>query len=170
MASKNAVIGGKRLTLALKSIEDKIVNAGVLRVGFLEGARYPETTTKRFLEAVGSKAKPKIVAGISVAQAAFWNEYGTKRAPARPFFRSTIQKQSPTWGDRLGKAVKAMNYDGQKALALLGQSMRDDVESSIAQWTEPGNAPLTIKIKGFDKPLVDTGVMQRAVDYEVKPK
>ena len=155
MASKNVVIGGKKLSFALKSIEDKIVNAGVLRVGFLEGARYP--------------AKKKGGA-LHVAQVAFWNEFGTTRIPSRPFFRSTIQKQSPTWGDRLGKAVKATNYDGQKALALLGQSMRDDVESSIAQWAAPGNAPSTIARKGFDKPLVDTGTMQRAVDYEVKPK
>jgi hypothetical protein len=156
VASKNAVIGGKRLTLALKSIEDKIVNAGVLRVGFLEGARYP--------------AKKGKGGALNVAQVAFWNEFGTVRAPPRPFFRTTIQKQSPTWGNRLGAAVKATNYDGQKALALLGQSMRDDVESSIAQWASPGNAPSTIARKGFDKPLVDTGVMQRAVDYEVKPK
>jgi hypothetical protein len=155
MASVNKVIGGKKLNLALKSIEDKIVNAGVLRVGFLEKSTYPAT-----------KKGPS----LHVAQVAFWNEFGTTRIPARPFFRTTIQRQSTDWGDKLGKAVKATNYDGQKALALLGQSMRDDVENAIAQWSAPGNAPSTIKAKGFDKALVDTGTMQRAVDYEVKPK
>jgi hypothetical protein len=155
VASKNQVIGGKKLTLALKSIEQKITNGGVLRVGFLEGARYP----------TGKKGD-----GLNIAQVAFWNEFGTVRIPARPFFRTTIAKQSKTWGDKLGLAVKATNYDGQKALGLLGQSMRDDVESAIAQWTTPGNAPSTISRKGFDKPLVDSGDMQRAVDYEVKPK
>ncbi len=155
VASKNVVVGGKKLAFALKSIEQKIVNAGVLRVGFLEGAKYPAT----------DKGAP-----LNVAQVAFWNEFGTVRSPPRPFFRTTIAKESPTWGDKLGKAVVATNYDGQKALGLLGQSMRDDIESSIAQWTSPGNAPSTIAAKGFDKPLVDTGVMQRAVDYEVKPK
>lgn len=170
VASKNQVIGGKKLTLALQSIEQKITNAGVLRMGFLEGARYPERTNARFLKAVGSTATPKVQPAISIAQVAFWMEYGTTRAPARPAFRTTIEKQSPTWGKKLGLAVKAMNYDGQKALALLGQSMRDDLENSIAQWTTPGNAALTIKIKGFDKPLVDSGDMQRAPDYEVNAK
>lgn len=170
VASKNHVVGGKKLALALKSIEQKITNAGVLRMGFLEGAKYPQKTNARFLKAVGSNATPTVQPELSIAQVAFWNEYGTTRAPARPAFRTTIQKYSPQWGDRLGKAVVAANYDGQKALGLLGQSMRDDLESEIAQWTSPGNAPLTIKIKGFDKPLVDSGDMQRAPDYEVKPK
>lgn len=136
-------------------------------MGFLENARYPETTNERFLKAVGSKATPKVMPSISVAQVMFWNEYGTKTAPARPVFRTTIQKESPEWGDKLGKAIVAMNYDGEKALRLLGQSMRDDLENGIAQWEAPGNAPLTVKIKGFDKPLVDSGVAQRSPDFEL---
>jgi len=107
---------------------------------------------------------------MSNAQKAFWAEYGTTTAPSRPAFRTTIAQQSPSWGKKLGIAVKATNYDGQKSLALLGQSMRDDLESSIAQWSSPPNAPSTIARKGFDKPLVDKGDMQRAPDYEVKPK
>jgi hypothetical protein len=150
VASKNQVIGGKRLALALQSIEHKITNASVLRMGFLEGSKDPT--------------------GMSNAQKAFWAEYGTVNAPARPAFRTTIAQQSPTWGRKLGLAVKATNYDGAKALALLGQSMRDDLESSIAQWSTPPNAPSTIAKKGFNKPLVDKGDMQRAPDYEVKPK
>lgn len=108
--------------------------------------------------------------GMPNAQKAFWAEYGTVTAPARPAFRTVIKKQAPTWGEKLGKAVIATNYDGQKALALLGQSMRDDLENEIAQWSTPPNAPSTIKKKGFDKPLVEHGDMQRAPDYEVKPK
>jgi hypothetical protein len=168
VASKNQVIGGKKMTLALAALEEKITNRGVLRVGFLEGAKYPEKTNARFLKAVGSDATPSVVPSIPIAQAAFWNEYGTTRAPSRPFFRTTIAQKSKDWGAKLALALKATNYDGQKALALLGQDMRDDVENSIAQWSDPANAPLTIKIKGFDKPLVDSGDMQRAVDYEVK--
>jgi hypothetical protein len=145
----------KKLDLALKSIEDKITNGGVLRMGFLEKATYP----------AGEKG-----AALPVAQVAFWNEFGTTRTPARPFFRDTIAKQSKTWGDNLAAALIATNYDGQKALALLGQSMRDDLENSIAQFSLRGNAPSTIKAKGFDKELVDTGVMQRATDYEVSKK
>jgi len=170
MASVNKVVGGKKLAIALGAIEKKITSGGVLRMGFLEGARYPERTNARFLKAVGSKATPKVVPSIPIAQAAFWNEYGTTRAPARPAFRTTIAHKSKEWGSKLGKAVIAMNYDGRKALALLGQDMRDDLENAITQWSSPANAPLTVKIKGFDKPLVDSGDMQRAPDYEVVGK
>ena len=170
MATKNHVVGGKKLDLALRALEKKITSGGVLRMGFLEGAKYPERTNKRFLKAVGSKATPKVLPEMSIAQAAFWNEYGTKTAPARPAFRTTIARKSKEWGEKLGKAVVATDYDGRKALALLGQDMRDDLENAIAQWSAPANAPLTVKIKGFDKPLVDSGDMQRAPDYEVVDK
>jgi hypothetical protein len=170
MASVNKVVGGKKLDLALQAIEKKITSGGVLRMGFLEGAKYPERTNARFLKAVGSEATPTVVPSLSIAQVAFWNEYGTRTAPARPAFRTTIAQKSKDWGAKLGKAIIATDYDGRKALALLGQDMRDDLENAIAQWTSPANAPLTVKIKGFDKPLVDSGDMQRAPDYEVVDK
>jgi hypothetical protein len=155
VATSNKVIGGKKLDLALRSIEQKITRGGVLRVGFLEKSRYP----------AGKNGKP-----LHVAQVAFWNEFGTTHAPPRPFFRTTIQRKSKDWGDRVSKAVVATNYDGEAALRLVGQSMRDDIENSIAQWSSPPNAPSTIAKKGFDKPLVDKGIMQRAVDFEVVTK
>jgi hypothetical protein len=170
MASVNKIVGGKKLDLALQAIEKKITSGGVLRMGFLEGAKYPERTNARFLKAVGSEATPTVVPSLSIAQVAIWNEYGTRTAPARPAFRTTIAQKSKDWGAKLGKAIIATDYDGRKALALLGQDMRDDLENAIAQWTSPANAPLTVKIKGFDKPLVDSGDMQRAPDYEVVSK
>jgi hypothetical protein len=170
VASSNRVVGGIKLDIALRALEKKITSGGVLRMGFLEGAKYPERTNARFLKAVGSKATPTVVPSIPIAQAAFWNEYGTSRAPARPAFRTTIAKKSKDWGGKLGKAIIATDYDGRKALALLGQDMRDDLENAIAQWSSPANSPLTVKIKGFDKPLVDSGDMQRAPDYEVVDK
>ena len=107
---------------------------------------------------------------MHVAQVAFWNEYGTATAPARPFFRTTIAERSGDWGDVFKAGLKLYAMDGRKALRLLGQSMRDDIESAIAQWDSPSNADSTVARKGFDKPLVDTGIMQRAVDYEVAGK
>lgn len=126
-----------------------------MRVGFLESATYP-----------GAKGKP----ALHVAQVAFWNEFGTVRAPPRPFFRTTIAKESATWGENLGKAVAYYNYDGELALRAVGQAMRDDVEASIQRWTTPPNAPYTIAKKGFDKPLIHTAGMLRSPDFEVVSK
>lgn len=139
----------------MQSIAQKVEKGGVLRVGFLEGATYP-----------GGKGKP----ALHVAQVAFWNEFGTVRAPARPFFRTTIAKESGTWGENLGKAVVAYDYDGELALRAVGQAMRDDVEASIQRWTTPPNAPSTIARKGHGKPLIDTAVMVRSPDFEVVAK
>jgi hypothetical protein len=154
------VLGGKKLQIALAAIQDKITRGGTLRVGFLENAKYTDRHPVR-----GTPRAP-----LHVATVAFWQEFGTANIPSRPFFRTTISNRSKDWGHNLGVALKATNMDGEAALRMLGQSMRDDVENSIATWTIPGNAPRTIEIKGFDKPLVDEGTMQRAVDFDVVPK
>ena len=152
MAAKTHVVGGKKLSIALKAIEQKITNNGVLRVGFLESEEYPAGANDDVLP---------------VAQVAFWNEFGTRTAPARPAFRAMIAQESKDWGAKIGKAIIAMNYDGEKALRLLGQDIRDDLENEIATWDTPPNAPATIAKKGFDAPLKDTGQMQRAPDFEI---
>lgn len=121
-------------------------------MGFLEGATYPATGDKP---------------ALPVAQVAFWNEFGTKRAPPRPFFRSTISQESKTWGDKLSKAIVYYKYDGEAALRAVGLAMKDDITASIQRWTTPPNAESTVRRKGFQKPLVDTGVMARSPDFEV---
>jgi hypothetical protein len=146
------VTGGHKFEIALQSLAHKIGNTGTLKVGFLEGATYPAT----------GKGK-----SLSVAQVAFWNEFGTKRAPARPFFRNTIAEQSAKWGRGLGKLVVSTNFDGAKALNLLGIEMKNDIVTSIVRWPAD-NAESTAARKGFNKGLIDTGVMQRNVGYKVE--
>jgi hypothetical protein len=98
---------------------------------------------------------------------AFWNEFGTKRAPPRPFFRSTITAQSDTWAANLAKGLKFYQYDGEKTMRALGERMKDDIVTSIMRWSSPPNAPSTIARKGFNKPLTHSGYMARNVDYQV---
>lgn len=158
----------KKITIALQAIERKVSDGGVLRVGFLEDARYPaKAPSKKFSGKASPKGGVKSAPPLHVAQVAFWNEFGTKRAPARPFFRTTIAQESKKWGEHLGKAIKHYNYNGELALRAVGQEMRDDIEASIQRWTTPGNAAYTIRRKGFDKPLIHTSVMVRAPDFEI---
>lgn len=140
--------GGDKLQAVLKGVAAKVSKGEMLRVGFLETAKYPD--------------------GTNVAQVAFWNEYGTKTSPPRPFFRQTIETKSGKWGGALGKALLATNYDARKSLALVGTGIKDQITKSIVDFASPGNAPATIDAKGFDKPLIDTGVMQRSVDFDVQ--
>lgn len=137
--------GGDKLAKALADIGKRM--SGEVRVGFLEGATYPD--------------------GTPVPAVAFWNEFGTSTAPPRPFFRTTISEKSGEWAQRLGKAAAHYDYDASKTLELMGQTMAEDVQQSINGWTEPPNAESTADRKGFNAPLRDTMVMLRSVDYEV---
>ena len=145
------VTGGSKLINFLQSMQADIGGASAVRVGFLENATYP--------------AKPK-QAQLHVAQVAFWNEFGTVRAPARPFFRGMIREDQEHWGDDLGKHLRDSDYDSSRALGLLGTEIKDALTNKIATWPAD-NAPSTIARKGFDKGLIDSGVMQRSTDFEV---
>ena len=140
--------GGKNLQAKLAGISSKMTKGKHVRVGFLESATYPD--------------------GTNVAQVAFWNEYGTITAPPRPFFRTMIASESPSWPGLMARAAKNYNYDADLVLAFMGTKISEDLQQSIVGWTDPANAPSTVKKKGFDKPLIETGHMQRSVDFEVK--
>ena len=55
--------------------------------------------------------------GTPVATVAFWNEFGhggESPSPPRPFFRTMIAKESPSWPDMLVEVTKLTNFDGPK--------------------------------------------------------
>ena len=131
------------LSEALAKYKD--MNATV-RVGVLEDATYPD--------------------GTSVAQVAFWNEYGTSKSPPRPFFRAVVSSQKKNWVLSV-KNLMAMHNDPQKVMGLIGEHMKGQIVHSILSWTSPPNAPYTVKMKGFNKPLVWTGQLSRSINYEV---
>lgn len=146
--------GGDKLAAKLREISTRLGTSGAaVKVGFLEGATYP----------AGSSTP-----GLPVAQVAFWNEFGTRRAPPRPFFRGAIAKHSSEWGADLAAYLKTTKLDGRAALGLLGTTIKDQIVTSIVDTTAPALAESTVKRKGFDKPLIDTGVMQRSVDFVVE--
>jgi hypothetical protein len=177
------VKGGDRLQKYLFNVAQRLGTGGVVRVGFLEGAMYPfQDTTSRLragtarLNATGPRKptarafvgprKKTVTAPLSVATVAFWNNFGTSRAPARPFFSDMIAEDSPTWGRRLAAVAKAANYDTKLTLARMGEGIQGRLVKKIVEWPAD-NAPLTVAIKGFNKGLIDQGIMQRSTGYEV---
>lgn len=143
--------GGSQAKRYLEAMAEAVGGASGVRVGFLEKATYP----------AGSEG-----AALHIAQVAFWNEFGTSTAPARPYFRGFIADELGDWGEQFGAYLKDSHFDSAKAFELMGVSMKDGLTNAIASW--PGdNAPSTIARKGFDHGLVDRGIMQRATDYEV---
>lgn len=177
VAVKVEVTGGQRVAKVLAELGSRMGSGAVVKVGFLEGATYPAAAKARLASQKRDSARVKAqlkqmasAAGVPlrVAQVAFWNEFGTTRAPARPFFRGMIAAKSPDWGRDMAKAIKAKGYSVEQALALMGERIKDQLQKSIVDFASPGNAPSTIRRKGFDKPLIDTGTMQRSVDYVVE--
>lgn len=169
--------GGKALERHLKMILRKLGHGAVVKVGFFETERYPggkyHWTDKRlagmspagrqlaeFLEGKDKFDGP-------VAQAAFWAEFGTKTAPARPFMRNTVASKSPRWGVALGNALRRTKYDARAALALMGMGIQGQIRQTITDFKDPPNSQVTADLKGFNKPLVNTGQMLRAVDFQV---
>lgn len=120
--------------------------SGSVEVGFLEDATYPD--------------------GTPVAAVAAWNEYGAS-GPPRPFFRTMIATESPSWPAKMAGAYKATGGDGAKTLALMGEDIDGALKQSINDFTTPPLAPSTIKAKGFDKPLIDHAVMVNSTGYRV---
>ena len=131
------------LSAALSKYKD--MNASV-RVGVLENATYPD--------------------GTPVAMVAFWNEYGTKRSPVRAFFRTTVSEQKKNWVLSVQNLMK-MHNDPKQVMGLIGVHMQEQIVQSINTWSDPPNSAYTIAKKGFDKPLVERGIMMRSISWEV---
>lgn len=144
--AKSTLTGGKALHKKLAEIA-KSFGGGSVKVGFMEGATYPD--------------------GTPVAAVAFWNEYGNGKAPPRPFFRQMIAKESPTWADKMARLARVSNGNGKRVLALMGEDIGAALQQSIIELTDPPLAQSTIDAKGFDKPLIHTGDMVRAISYQV---
>jgi len=145
--------GGSALERHLREIEKRLGRGAHVRVGFLESATYPAGEGEN--------------AGLHVATVAAWNEWGTVTAPERPFFRDMIEKRSPRWGVTLGNILRKNDYDAERSLALMGEVVKGQLVKSITDWSTPQNAPRTVAKKGFNKPLIDSTVMLRSVDYQV---
>lgn len=138
--------GGDKFRRRLAELAAQAQTAKV-RVGIIEQANYED--------------------GQSVAQAAFWNEYGTAHIPPRPFFRNTIAEHKDEWPQQAATLMEANGGDVRQTLELMGEGVKGQIVATIQAFREPPNAAATVKKKGFDKPLIDTGTLWCSIDYEV---
>ena len=104
--------------------------------------------------------------GLSVAQIAAFNEYGTSRAPARPFMRPAFFENRTLFRDKLRNIARRQlqgHNTFERDMSLLGVFVVNKIRTQIDSVTSPPNAPFTIARKRSSKPLIDTGEMKRAV-------
>lgn len=109
---------------------------------------------------------------------AVWQEFGTRGGgwggpiPERPFMRNAMRANR-------GKYQQAMRTSAPKLLtgettlstvmSKLGVLAQGDIQQEITNLTSPPNSPVTIKLKGSSKPLIDSGQMRAAVTWKVVP-
>lgn len=117
-----------------KALEDiaRRMGGGEVAVGFMENATYPD--------------------GTSVASVAFWNEFGHGGpfpAPPRPFFRTMIATESPKWPAKMAALAKALNYDGARVLAMMGEDIKGALQQSITNISEPALSKTTLMLRAI---------------------
>lgn len=109
--------------------------------------------------------------GVSVAQYAAYNEFGTATIPQRSFMRTAIDENINKLDDFVGQKYREVS-EGKisidQALGLIGQAVIGLIQRKIRQITQPPNAASTIKIKGSSKPLIDFGQMIQSVTYVIR--
>lgn len=117
--------------------------------------------------------------GITIKQYAELNEYGTSNIPARPFFREATEfGESPSLiSNRITSEIKKVinnNKTGEKAMQSIGLFVKGRIQRSIKAGNWTPNSPSTIKRKrkkvGIKPPLIETGSLIRAIDYEIKSR
>lgn len=145
------VKGGEKANKAMAELARKLGKPMSLRVGFLEKATYPDGTPVGMIAAI--------------------NEFGapSRNQPPRPFFRNMIAAKQNEWPAAIAGVFKASNYDAAKTFDIVGAAIAGQLRQSITDLMSPPLAASTIRRKGFDKPLIDTGHMLKSVDHEVKP-
>jgi hypothetical protein len=103
----------------------------------------------------------------------FWNEWGTKDIPPRPFIRQTFDNVKQKL-KKIASILVGKIFDGdlskKAALEMLGDSFLIEIRKAIAAREFEPNAAGTIKRKGSDLPLVDTGRLQQSLDLQVRKR
>ena len=140
---------------AIQQIEADLAGVrGVLSVGINPNRRYYR-----------GRKRP-----VSIVQVAAWNEYGTANSPERPALRYTMAsnegKYQAEMARLLTKAMRAKNTSRsvQSAMLRLGRQIVTDIRAAIVGRTKPPNSEETIRKKGFNNPLVETGRLAEAYE------
>ena len=116
-------------------------------------------------------------ADATLIDVAIWNHYGTRRKgkvhiPKRPFMDIAIRKYEQNMLNAVIAGINAIirGSDARTQLDRLGLLHTGHIQKVIAALKTPPNAPATIRKKGVDNPLIDTGRLRQAISHIVRRK
>jgi len=115
---------------------------------------------------------------VELAEIAMLNEFGTEgkyggeHIPSRPFMRDSVDKHIPAIEHMLKAQEEAFlgGSTARQVLETVGIFQKDLIQTEIEQGEFVANAEATIKRKGSDKPLIDTGQMKNSVNFWIQKK
>lgn len=106
---------------------------------------------------------------INTAESAFIQEFGSSKhnMPSRPFISDEFfDKVDLIENEVINKLFVETPYDIlDKINSSLSQDMKNRIDNSLSHYQE--NAEYTIKKKGFNHPLFETGKMQNDIDSKI---
>lgn len=125
-----------------------------VRVGFQQGQAFSEE-------------------GVDMVDIAAWNEVGNAHTPARPFLRKSVDENETMINNFCQQQLRELmegRISSQSVLSRIGAMQVGLVQEKITDGDYVPNAPSTIRKKGSDKPLIDTGRMRQSVHFVIQLK
>ena len=157
------VTGGHNLKRLIRNARKPGVTK--IEVGFFPEARYTE-------------GKRPFVASVAA-----WNEFGTSRAPSRPFMRVSVDIFKPNYKNFVRTRINPQTMKVDRLLAnQLASMLKSQIQTTIVELNHPRNAEITIARKraklhgkksantrwsGKETALIDTGYMRQSVTYKI---
>lgn len=99
---------------------------------------------------VGFFSESKYDDNLPVAQVAQYNEYGTSKAPARPFMRTAVTNNKDKWREKAERGAAAAlqgSIDAIDVANQIGFLMQADVQQSIVDVMQPALSPVTLLLR-----------------------
>lgn len=109
--------------------------------------------------------------GVDLVDIAMFNELGTVHIPSRPFLRDSVDAHSAEINAFLqSMRTQLVKGSAEKVLKKIGVFQKGLIQKEIVNGYFVPNSPATIKRKGSDKPLIDTGRMRQSINYVIQEK
>src|SRR5699024_10936387 len=114
--------------------------------------------------------------GLNVAQVAQWNEEGKvsitgASIPPRPFMRVGMAREIYKIlrnKDKELSEVFSGKMNWEQFYNSLSNQLKTALQEVIKEWSLPPNSPHTVRKKGFNDPLIETGLLLQSVETEIK--
>lgn len=111
--------------------------------------------------------------GLTIAEYATYNEFGTDKIPSRPFMRTTFDENKAKYSsmiDKIWNAVLTPRASARLLMARLGVMATQDIQNTISgRDFLPKLSEQTIKAKkGSTKTLIDTGAMINSIHHVIR--